>query len=51
MHGGKLKAEADVPSNTGLGKSEESLEGIHKLMFMRFIRGMLQWRPEDRKIN
>ncbi len=49
MHAGKWKAEVDIPSNTSLEKSEEFLEGINKVMFMRFVRGMLQWRPEDRK--
>ena len=29
--------------------SEEFLEGERKEMFLRFMRSMLQWRPEDRK--
>ena len=32
-----------------LGKSEERLSGKNKEMFLNFIMGMLQWRPEDRK--
>jgi hypothetical protein len=39
----------EVPQNTSLERSEEFLEGRNKEMFLAFIRGMLQWRPEDRK--
>lgn len=28
---------------------EERLEGENKSDFLSFLRGMLQWRPEDRK--
>ena len=42
---------ADVPIAKGpsLEDSEENLEGENKKDFMTFLRGMLQWRPEDRK--
>lgn len=43
------KAEVDGPQDTSLERSEEFLEGKNKEMFLIFMRGMLQWRPEDRK--
>jgi serine/threonine-protein kinase SRPK3 len=46
---GTWKAEVDVPQDTSLEQSEEFLEGKNKEMFLVFMRGMLQWRPEDRK--
>ena len=47
---GKWKADAKIPQDTSLEKSEERLEeGENKVMFMKFMRSMLQWRPEDRK--
>jgi len=33
-----------------LEQLEEFLGGKNKEMFLKFMRGMLQWRPEDRKI-
>jgi serine/threonine-protein kinase SRPK3 len=39
----------EVPQGTSLEQSEEFLEGKNKEMFLNFVRGMLQWRPEDRK--
>ena len=39
----------DVPQGTSLERSEEYLEGKNKDMFLVFMRGMLQWRPEDWK--
>jgi serine/threonine-protein kinase SRPK3 len=38
-----------IPQDTSLEKSEEYLEGENKVLFMKFMRSMLQWRPEDRK--
>jgi hypothetical protein len=32
-----------------LERSEKFLEEKNKEMFLLFMRGMLQWRPEDRK--
>ncbi|OBT73931.1 hypothetical protein VF21_07425 [Pseudogymnoascus sp. 05NY08] len=46
---GTWKAEVDVPQDTSLERSEEFLDGKNKEMFLVFMRGMLQWRPEDRK--
>jgi hypothetical protein len=47
---GKWKAEVEIPQDTSLEKSEERLEeGENKVMFMKFMRSMLQWRPEDRR--
>lgn len=39
----------DVPQDTSLERSEGFLEGKNKEMFLDFMRGMLEWRPEDRK--
>jgi serine/threonine-protein kinase SRPK3 len=33
-----------------LEKSEQFMEGENKVMFVCFVRKMLQWRPEDRKM-
>ncbi|EEQ87765.1 serine/threonine protein kinase [Blastomyces dermatitidis ER-3] len=38
-----------IPQHASLEASEEFLEGRNKEMFLAFMRGMLQWRPEDRK--
>ncbi|KFZ14716.1 hypothetical protein V502_05935 [Pseudogymnoascus sp. VKM F-4520 (FW-2644)] len=46
---GTWKAGVEIPQDTSLERSEEFLEGKSKDMFLDFIRGMLQWRPEDRK--
>ena len=46
---GKWKQDIDIPTGVSLELSEEFLEGENKEMFIAFIRGMLQWRPEDRK--
>ncbi|KAE8443134.1 hypothetical protein EG329_002303 [Mollisiaceae sp. DMI_Dod_QoI] len=43
------KAEVETPQNTSLEKSEEYLDGENKEMFLRFMRGVLQWRPVHRK--
>lgn len=32
-----------------LEKAERVLAGRNKDMFLSFVRGMLTWRPEDRK--
>jgi serine/threonine-protein kinase SRPK3 len=32
-----------------LEENEFFLEGEHKEKFINFVRGMLQWRPEERK--
>ncbi|KAJ0419522.1 kinase domain protein [Aspergillus carlsbadensis] len=46
---GKWKQDLDIPTGVSLESSEEFLEGRNKEMFLVFIGGMLQWRPEDRK--
>ena len=38
-----------MPDPTSLEESEENLEGSNKEAFLRFMRKMLQWRPEDRQ--
>ncbi|KAM0418628.1 hypothetical protein ACHAPT_012431 [Fusarium lateritium] len=46
---GKWKAEVDVPQDARLEDSVTRLEGEEKERFLEFVRGMFQWRPEDRK--
>ncbi|PWY95934.1 kinase domain protein [Aspergillus sclerotioniger CBS 115572] len=41
--------DVEIPQDYTLEMSEEFLEGRNKDMFLAFMRGMLQWRPEDRK--
>ncbi|TVY45143.1 Serine/threonine-protein kinase [Lachnellula subtilissima] len=38
-----------IPKDTSLESSEENLTGEDKQEFLRFVRSMLQWSPEDRK--
>lgn len=46
---GRWKQDIEIPTGVGLELSEKFLEGRNKEMFIAFMRGMLQWRPEDRK--
>lgn len=46
---GEWQAGVEVPKDTSLEKSVHYLEGKEKQAFLKFVRGMLQWRPEDRK--
>ncbi len=46
---GRWIAGVEIPKNTSLEASEERLVGENKKRFLEFMRGMLQWRPEDRK--
>ncbi|TVY88182.1 Serine/threonine-protein kinase [Lachnellula willkommii] len=46
---GKWIAEMPVPTDTSLEESEFRLQGKNKELFLQMMRGMLQWRPEDRK--
>ncbi|KAK2744662.1 hypothetical protein FQN55_006580 [Onygenales sp. PD_40] len=46
---GRWKGDIEIPRQASLEASEEFLEGRNKAMFLAFMRGMLQWRPEDRK--
>ena len=45
---GGWRAEIPVPECTSLEESEENLTGSNKEAFLRFVRKMVQWRPEDR---
>ncbi|KAI0834278.1 kinase domain protein [Hypoxylon sp. FL0890] len=46
---GQWKAAVEVPQDASLEKSVHYLEGKERQAFLEFVRGMLQWRPEDRK--
>ncbi|OQD73305.1 hypothetical protein PENDEC_c016G01465 [Penicillium decumbens] len=46
---GKWKQDMEIPTGFSLELSEEFLDGKNKEMFIAFMRGMLQWRPEDRR--
>ncbi|TVY38711.1 Serine/threonine-protein kinase [Lachnellula occidentalis] len=46
---GKWIAEMPISQGTSLEESEFRLQGKNKEMFLEMMRGMLQWRPEDRK--
>ncbi|KJZ70226.1 hypothetical protein HIM_10374 [Hirsutella minnesotensis 3608] len=46
---GKWIASVDVPPQTNLENCVAFLEGDEKAAFLNLVRGMLQWRPEDRK--
>ncbi|KAK3687957.1 kinase-like domain-containing protein [Podospora appendiculata] len=46
---GQWKADVPIPEGMSLEASEENLEGENKRLFLNFMKGMLQWRPEDRK--
>ncbi|KAJ5346095.1 hypothetical protein N7452_004099 [Penicillium brevicompactum] len=46
---GKWKEDIPIPTGVSLELSEEMLQGTNKEMFISFMRGMLQWRPEDKK--
>ncbi|KAI9678157.1 MAG: hypothetical protein M1817_006102 [Caeruleum heppii] len=45
---GEWKGAADIPT-ISLEASEENLEGEDKILFLQFVRKMLQWVPEERK--
>jgi hypothetical protein len=46
---GRWRHDIKVAEHASLETSEENLEGRNKDMFLAFMRGMLQWQPEDRK--
>ncbi|KAF7935182.1 uncharacterized protein EAE97_008089 [Botrytis byssoidea] len=46
---GQWIAEMPIAKDMELEKSELRLQGRNKEMFLNMMRGMLQWRPEDRK--
>ncbi|KAB8207596.1 hypothetical protein BDV34DRAFT_223501 [Aspergillus parasiticus] len=45
---GQWRQDIEIP-NQSLESSARFLEGRNKEIFLAFIRGMLQWKPEDRK--
>ncbi|KAJ1324911.1 serine/threonine-protein kinase SRPK3 [Microdochium nivale] len=45
---GTLKSNHEVEQSTSLEAELETLKGQEKIMFLTFLRRMLQWRPEDR---
>jgi serine/threonine protein kinase len=46
---GQWIADIPIPQGNSLEKAEQFLSGRDKAMFLDFVRGMLAWRPEDRK--
>ncbi|KAK6209855.1 hypothetical protein QIS74_11439 [Colletotrichum tabaci] len=46
---GRWIADIPIPQSQGLDGSITRLEGQKKEAFLTFVKGMLQWRPEDRK--
>ena len=46
---GQWRGEIAVPNPTSLEESEIILEGSNKEAFLRFVRKMIQWQPEDRQ--
>ncbi|KAK3311581.1 CMGC protein kinase [Chaetomium strumarium] len=46
---GQWIANVTIPRDNSLEKAEHFLTGSDKTMFLNFVRGMLAWRPEDRK--
>ncbi|KAK2839345.1 hypothetical protein FQN49_006230 [Arthroderma sp. PD_2] len=46
---GQWIADCPIPQGKSLEKAELVLAGRNKEMFLNFMRGMLTWRPEDRK--
>ena len=44
---GNWKVSDPIP-NISLESSEENLEGENKILFLKFIRKMLRWVPEER---
>lgn len=46
---GQWRSDIPLPAPTTLEESELYLEGSNKKEFLRFMRKMIQWRPEDRQ--
>lgn len=46
---GQWIADVPIPLGYSLETAEHVLSGRNKAMFLNFVRGMLAWRPEDRK--
>ncbi|KAF1948632.1 kinase domain-containing protein [Byssothecium circinans] len=47
--GGRWIADIPIRQGNSLNMAEHFLTGRNKVMFLDFVRGMLAWRPEDRK--
>lgn len=45
---GNWKGAAEIPS-TSLEDAEGKLKGEDKARFLRFVRKMLKWKPEERE--
>lgn len=45
---GAWNGEAAIPATT-LSEQETRLQGEEKALFLKFMRKMLHWKPEDRK--
>lgn len=43
------KNDIEIPKGVTSHNSDEFLSGRNKEMFLEFMKGMLQWKPEDRK--
>jgi serine/threonine-protein kinase SRPK3 len=46
---GKWIADMPIPQGMSLEDSEKRLDGKDEESFLDLRRGMLQWRPEDKK--
>lgn len=46
---GQWIADCPIPQGKSLEKAELFLTGRNKEMFLSFVKGMLTWRPEERK--
>lgn len=46
---GRWIADVQIPSDVSLESCEVFLEGESREGFLNLVRGMLLWRPEDRK--
>jgi hypothetical protein len=45
----KWIADVPIPQGNSLDIAEHFLDGRNKEMFLHFVKGMLAWRPKDRK--
>jgi hypothetical protein len=46
---GEWIANVPIPEGQSLERAERRLSGTEQAVFLNFVRGMLAWRPEDRK--
>ena len=45
---GGWRGREPVPTGASLEGTETQLEGAEQAAFVRFVRSMLRWRPEER---